>query len=119
MLLDLWHERFYFFNLEFWPQDIYYLTGLLIMGAVALFLVTSLFGRVWCGYTCPQTVWTDLFMWVERLIEGDRNERMKRDAGAADLRQGLAQGAEARGLAWRSRSGPAAPGSCTTSMRRP
>ena len=51
------------------------------MGAVALFLVTSLFGRVWCGYTCPQTVWTDLFMWIERLIEGDRNERMKRDAG--------------------------------------
>ena len=73
-------ERFYFFNLEFWPQDIYFLTGLLIMGAIALFLVTSLFGRVWCGYTCPQTVWTDLFMWVERLIEGDRNERMKRDA---------------------------------------
>ena len=52
----------------------------MIMGAVALFLVTSLVGRVWCGYTCPQTVWTDLFMWVERLIEGDRNERMKRDA---------------------------------------
>jgi cytochrome c oxidase accessory protein FixG len=80
VLLSLWHERFYFFNLEFWPQDIYYLTGLLIMGAVGLFLVTSLVGRVWCGYTCPQTVWTDLFMWVERLIEGDRNERMKRDA---------------------------------------
>ena len=80
VLLSLWHERFYFFNLEFWPQDIYYLAGLLIMGAVGLFLVTSLFGRVWCGYTCPQTVWTDLFMWVERLIEGDRNERMKRDA---------------------------------------
>ncbi|MBN8900520.1 MAG: cytochrome c oxidase accessory protein CcoG, partial [Rhodospirillales bacterium] len=81
VLLDLWHEHFYFFNLEFWPQDIYYLTGLLIMGAVGLFLVTSLVGRVWCGYTCPQTVWTDLFMWIERVIEGDRNERMKRDAG--------------------------------------
>lgn len=80
VLLSLWNERFYFFNLEFWPQDIYYLTGLLIMGAVTLFLVTSLIGRVWCGYTCPQTVWTDLFMWIERLIEGDRNERMKRDA---------------------------------------
>jgi cytochrome c oxidase accessory protein FixG len=80
VLLSLWHERFYFFNLEFWPQDIYYLAGLLIMGAVALFLVTSLIGRVWCGYTCPQTVWTDLFMWIERQIEGDRNERMKRDA---------------------------------------
>ena len=81
VLLSIWHERFYFFNLEFWPQDIYYLTGLLIMAAVGLFLVTSLLGRVWCGYTCPQTVWTDLFMWIERLVEGDRNERMKRDAG--------------------------------------
>jgi cytochrome c oxidase accessory protein FixG len=80
VLLSLWHERFYFFNLEFWPQDIYYLTGLLIMAAVTLFLVTSLIGRVWCGYTCPQTVWTDLFMWIERRIEGDRNERMRRDA---------------------------------------
>ncbi len=80
VLLSLWHERFYFFNLEFWPQDIYYLTGLLIMGAVGLFLVTSVAGRIWCGYTCPQTVWTDLFMWVERCIEGDRNERMRRDA---------------------------------------
>jgi cytochrome c oxidase accessory protein FixG len=87
VLLDVYHERFYFFGLKFWPQDIYYLTGLLIMGAVALFLVTSLVGRVWCGYTCPQTVWTDLFMWVERLIEGDRNVRMRRDAGpvTADL----------------------------------
>jgi cytochrome c oxidase accessory protein FixG len=85
VLLDLSHERFYFFSLEFWPQDIYYLTGLLIMAAVGLFLVTSLVGRVWCGFTCPQTVWTDLFMWVERRIEGDRNERMKRDAGPVTL----------------------------------
>jgi cytochrome c oxidase accessory protein FixG len=81
LLLDIWHERFYFFNLEFWPQDIYYLTGCLIMAAVSLFLVTSLFGRVWCGYACPQTVWTDLYMFVERQIEGDRPERMKRDEG--------------------------------------
>jgi cytochrome c oxidase accessory protein FixG len=81
VLLDLQHERFHFFNVEFWPQDIYYLTGALILGAVSLFLVTSLAGRVWCGYSCPQTVWTDLFMWVERRIEGDRNERMRRDAG--------------------------------------
>jgi cytochrome c oxidase accessory protein FixG len=82
VLLDMWNERFYFFDLELWPQDIWLLAGLLILGAVALFLVTSLFGRLWCGYTCPQTVWTDLFMWVERWVEGDRNERMQRDAAA-------------------------------------
>jgi cytochrome c oxidase accessory protein FixG len=79
VLLDIGRERFYFFNIEFWPQDIYYLTGALILGAVSLFLVTSLVGRAWCAYACPQTVWTDLFMWIERRIEGDRNERMKRD----------------------------------------
>jgi cytochrome c oxidase accessory protein FixG len=85
MLLDLWNERFYFFDLEFWPQDIYILTGLLILGAVALFLVTSLVGRAWCGFACPQTVWTDLFMLVERYLEGDRNERMRRDAAPLSL----------------------------------
>ena len=79
MLLDLPHRRFYLFNLELWPQDIYVLAGALILSAVGLFLVTSLAGRVWCGYACPQTVWTDLFMWVERLVEGDRNEHMRRD----------------------------------------
>jgi cytochrome c oxidase accessory protein FixG len=80
VLLDISKERFYFFDLELWPQDIWLLAGVLIMAAVALFLVTSLFGRLWCGYTCPQTVWTDLFMWVEQWVEGDRNERMQRDA---------------------------------------
>jgi cytochrome c oxidase accessory protein FixG len=83
VLLDLPNRRFYFFNIEFWPQDIYYLTGALILAAVGLFLVTSLAGRVWCGYGCPQTVWTDLFMWVERGVEGDRNARMRRDQGPA------------------------------------
>ena len=82
VLLDIAHERFYIFGLTFWPEDIYYLTGALILAAVSLFLVTSLAGRVWCGYACPQTVWTDLFMWVERFIEGDRNARMRRDHGA-------------------------------------
>ena len=82
VLIDLFNERFYVFNLVLWPQDIYLLTGLLISAAVLLFLVTSLFGRLWCGYSCPQTVWTDLFMWVERRIQGDRNTRMRRDAGA-------------------------------------
>lgn len=81
VLLDTWNERFYFFNMELWPQDIWLLAGLLIAGAIALFLVTSLAGRLWCGYACPQTVWTDLYMLAERWIEGDRNERMKRDAG--------------------------------------
>lgn len=82
ILLDMTNERFYFFNVELWPQDIWFLTGLLALGAVTLFLVTSLFGRLWCGYSCPQTVWTDLFMLVERKIEGDRNERIRRDRGA-------------------------------------
>ncbi len=81
VLLDMAHERFYILGLTLWPEDIYLLTGALILAAVALFLVTSLAGRVWCGYACPQTVWTDLFMWVERLVEGDRNARMRRDAG--------------------------------------
>ncbi|PHQ66565.1 MAG: cytochrome c oxidase accessory protein CcoG [Sneathiella sp.] len=79
VLVDLARERFYFFFIEIWPQEVYYITGLLIMAAVALFLVTALFGRAWCGYSCPQTVWTDLFIYVERLIEGDRNARLKLD----------------------------------------
>jgi cytochrome c oxidase accessory protein FixG len=77
VLVDLAHERFYFFFLEIWPQEVYYITGLLIISALSLFLVTSLFGRLWCGYTCPQTVWTDLFIAVERLIEGDRAARIR------------------------------------------
>ncbi len=85
ILLDIGNRRFYFFGIELWPQDIYFLTGALILAAVGLFLVTSLFGRVWCGYACPQTVWTDLFMWVERRLEGDRNERMRRDAAPASF----------------------------------
>ena len=80
VLIDLPGRRAYFFFIEIWPQEAYYLTGLLILAAVGLFLATSLLGRVWCGYACPQTVWTDLFMWVERLIEGDRVRRMRRDA---------------------------------------
>lgn len=77
VLLDIDGRRAYFFSLEIWPQEIYYLTGLLIFGAVALFTATALAGRVWCGFTCPQTVWIDLFMWVGHVIEGDRNKRIK------------------------------------------
>ncbi len=79
VLVDMDHERAYFFFIEIWAQEVYYLTGVLILAAIGLFLVTSLFGRVWCGYACPQTVWTDLFMWVERRIEGDRSARIRRD----------------------------------------
>lgn len=79
ILIDLPGRRAYFFNIEIWPQEVYYLTGILILAAILLFFVTSLFGRVWCGYTCPQTIWTDLFVWVERIIQGDRNARMKLD----------------------------------------
>jgi cytochrome c oxidase accessory protein FixG len=85
LLIDLPGRRAYFFFVEIWPQEAYYLTGLLILGAVGLFLVTAWFGRVWCGFTCPQTVWTDLFMWVERLIEGDRNARIRLDKGPLTL----------------------------------
>jgi cytochrome c oxidase accessory protein FixG len=79
ILIDLNHTRAYFFGIEIWPQEVYYITGILILAAVGLFFVTSLFGRVWCGYACPQTVWTDLFVWVERIIQGDRNARKKLD----------------------------------------
>jgi len=77
VLVDFAHERFYFFFIEIWPQEVYYITGLLILSAVALFLVNALFGRLWCGYSCPQTVWTDLFIWVETRIEGDRGARIR------------------------------------------
>lgn len=79
VLADFESEKFYFFFIEIWPQDIHFLAGLLILAALGLFLVTSLLGRVWCGYTCPQTVWTDLYIWVERAFEGDRAARMRLD----------------------------------------
>ena len=79
VLIDFPNSRFYFFFIELWPQEVYYFTGLLIIAALALFLMNAIGGRIWCGYLCPQTVWTDLFYAVERLIEGDRRERMKKD----------------------------------------
>ena len=77
VLVDLDRPRLYFFWLELWPQEIYFLAGLLILAALALFLFTALFGRVWCGYACPQTVWTDLYIAVENWIEGDRGARIR------------------------------------------
>ncbi|NNE25042.1 MAG: cytochrome c oxidase accessory protein CcoG [Rhizobiales bacterium] len=82
VLVDIANRRFYFFFIEIWPQEFYYVAGLLIMAGIGLFLVTSTVGRAWCGYTCPQTVWVDLFMAVERWIEGDRNARIKLDGSA-------------------------------------
>ncbi|GEO85037.1 cytochrome c oxidase accessory protein CcoG [Ciceribacter naphthalenivorans] len=77
VLIDLAHRRFYFFFIEIWPQEFFFVAGLLVMAGFGLFLITSAVGRAWCGYTCPQTVWVDLFLVVERAIEGDRNARMK------------------------------------------
>lgn len=80
VLIDFPNRRFYFFFIELWPQEVYYLTGLLILAAIGLFLMNALAGRVWCGYLCPQTVWTDLFQMIERVTEGDRREHMKRES---------------------------------------
>ena len=85
VLLDMANNRFFFFFLEIWPQEFYYVTGLLVLAALGLFLVTSVAGRVWCGYTCPQTVWTDLMITVERFWQGDRNARIRLDKEAWGL----------------------------------
>jgi cytochrome c oxidase accessory protein FixG len=77
VLIDLAHRRFYMFAIEIWPQEFYFVAGLLIMAGIGLFLVTSAVGRAWCGYACPQTVWTDLFQHVDRFIDGDRNAQMR------------------------------------------
>src|SRR6056297_2487810 len=77
VLIDLADRRFFFFWIEIWPHEFYFVAGLLIMAGLGLFLFTSALGRVWCGYACPQTVWTDLFILTERWIEGDRNARVR------------------------------------------
>lgn len=79
VLFDLPARKFYVFGLSFWPQDFIYLSWLLIIAALALFFFTALAGRLWCGYACPQTVWTETFLWMERWVEGDRNKRMRLD----------------------------------------
>ncbi|MGQ3487293.1 cytochrome c oxidase accessory protein CcoG [Roseovarius pacificus] len=77
VLVDLANRRFFFFWIEIWPHEFYFIAGLLVMAGLGLFLFTSALGRVWCGYACPQTVWTDLFILVERWVEGDRNARLR------------------------------------------
>ncbi|MBT8389178.1 MAG: cytochrome c oxidase accessory protein CcoG, partial [Altererythrobacter sp.] len=79
VLVDLANRRFYMFGIEIWPHEFYFVAGLLIMAGIGLFLVTSAVGRAWCGYSCPQTVWTDLYQHVDRFFDGDRNARLRLD----------------------------------------
>ncbi|WP_377510503.1 cytochrome c oxidase accessory protein CcoG [Octadecabacter sp. R77987] len=87
VLIDLANRRFFFFFIEIWPHEFYFIAGLLIMAGLGLFLFTSALGRVWCGYACPQTVWTDLFIATERWIEGDRNARVRLWKSKWDIRK--------------------------------
>jgi cytochrome c oxidase accessory protein FixG len=98
VLFDLGARRFYIFGLVLYPQDFIYLTGLLIVSAYALFLFTAVAGRLWCGYACPQTVYTEIFMWVERHLEGDRMRRMKLDKAPWSVEKVLRKGG--KHLAW-------------------
>ena len=82
LLFDLEARRFYIFGLVLYPQDFIYLTGLLVIAALALFLFTAIAGRLWCGYACPQTVYTEIFLWIEKKVEGDRSARMRLDDAA-------------------------------------
>jgi cytochrome c oxidase accessory protein FixG len=79
ILIDMVGRRAYFFFIEIWPQEVYYFTAILVFAAIAIIFATSMLGRVWCGYLCFQTIWTDLFLWVENLFQGDRAERIKQD----------------------------------------
>jgi cytochrome c oxidase accessory protein FixG len=97
VLFDIAHRKFYIFGLVFWPQDIVYLTVLLILAALSLFLFTAVAGRLWCGYACPQTVYTEIFMWIERVIEGDRNARIKLDQAGFSAKKFLLK-AEKHGI---------------------
>ena len=98
VLFDLPARKFYIFGLNFWPQDFIFLALLLILAGLALFFFTALAGRLWCGYACPQTVWTEVFLWMESAIEGDRHKRMKLDAGPWNRNKLLRKGG--KHLAW-------------------
>ena len=87
VLFDLASRKFYIFGLVLWPQDFVFLTTLLVICALSLFLFTAMAGRLWCGYACPQTVYTEIFMWIERRIEGDRLARMKLDQQKLTVRK--------------------------------
>ena len=94
VLFDIVHRKFYILGLVFWPQDVIYLTVLLIIAALSLFLFTAVAGRLWCGYACPQTVYTEIFMWIERVIEGDRNRRIQLDRDGWNARKLALKGAK-------------------------
>lgn len=98
VLFDLGARKFYIFGVVLWPQDFIYLAALLIISAYALFLFTAIFGRVWCGFTCPQTVYTEIFMWIERKIEGSRSARMRLDRQPASVAKFLRK--FAKHLSW-------------------
>ena len=95
VLIDFPGRRFYFFFIEIWPQEVYFFTGLLIIAAMTLFLMNAVAGRVWCGYLCPQTVWTDLFLAIERFVEGDRRQQIIADTGPWTAQRARAQGHQA------------------------
>jgi 4Fe-4S binding domain len=98
VLFDLGARRFYIFSLVLYPQDFIYLTGLLVISAYALFLFTAVAGRLWCGYACPQTVYTELFLWLEKLAEGDRSMRRRAlDAGKVRPQGGQASHVDCAG----------------------
>jgi cytochrome c oxidase accessory protein FixG len=94
ILFDIVHRKFYIFGLVFWPQDVIYLSVLLILAALTLFLFTAVAGRLWCGYACPQTVYTEIFLWIERRIEGDRNARIRLDRSGLSSRKVFLKGAK-------------------------
>jgi cytochrome c oxidase accessory protein FixG len=98
VLFDLGARRFYIFNLVLYPQDFIYLTGILVISAFSLFLFTAVAGRLWCGYACPQTVYTEIFLWIEKKFEGDRSARMRRDAGKLTADKFVRKGG--KHLAW-------------------
>jgi cytochrome c oxidase accessory protein FixG len=98
VLFDLEAQRFYILGLVLYPQDLIFLAALLVLSALALFFFTAVAGRLWCGYTCPQTVYTEIFMWVERRIEGDRIARMRLDQAPWSAAKLARKGAKQ--LAW-------------------
>jgi cytochrome c oxidase accessory protein FixG len=94
VLLDLPNRKFHIFSLTFWPQDFFYFALLLIVAALSLFFFTAVAGRLWCGYACPQTVWTEMFLWFERKIEGDRPKQMKLDKAPWTARKFMIKGSK-------------------------